>query len=223
MPLTLSRFFDILFTNGFIGDYFFNVGGTLATVLMVVGLIAVIISAYLLGSINFAIIISGKSYKQDIRNFGSKNAGMTNMMRTYGKKAAGLTLLGDALKAVVACLIGYAIAGQLGAYVAGLCCILGHVFPVYYRFKGGKGVVTAAVTVLMCDPFLFLILFAMFVLIVLFTRFISLGSIVCMLLYPLLLDATTRFITTVKILLSMPIIAIGISGPYLDIIPYFAS
>lgn len=195
MPLTLSRFFDILFTNGFIGDYFFNVGGTLATVLMVVGLIAVIISAYLLGSINFAIIISGKSYKQDIRNFGSKNAGMTNMMRTYGKKAAGLTLLGDALKAVIACLIGYAIAGQLGAYVAGLCCILGHVFPVYYRFKGGKGVVTAAVTVLMCDPFLFLILFAMFVLIVLFTRFISLGSIVCMLLYPLLLDATTRFIT----------------------------
>ena len=73
------------------------------------------IAAYLLGSLNFAIIISAKQYRQDIRSYGSKNAGMTNMMRTYGKKAAGLTLLGDALKAVVSCLIGYALIGQLGA------------------------------------------------------------------------------------------------------------
>ena len=152
------------------------------------------VSAYLLGSLNSAIIVSTYKYKQDIRNFGSKNAGMTNMMRTYGKRAAGFTLLGDALKAVVSCLIGYAIVGQLGAYIAGLCCILGHVFPVYYRFKGGKGVVTAAVTVLMCDPFIFLILFALFVIIVLWTKFISLGSIICMLLYPLILSATSTFV-----------------------------
>ena len=190
----MGKFLDVFFTNGFIGDYFFNVGGTLANVLMIVGLVVVVVSAYLLGSINFAIIISSRSYKQDIRNFGSKNAGMTNMMRTYGKRAAGFTLLGDALKAVVSCLIGYAIVGQLGAYIAGLCCILGHVFPVYYRFKGGKGVVTAAVTVLMCDPFIFLILFALFVIIVLWTKFISLGSIICMLLYPLILSATSTFV-----------------------------
>ena len=161
----------------------------LCTVLCV---LACAISAYLLGSLNFAIIISGKQYRQDIREFGSKNAGMTNMMRTYGKKAAGFTLLGDALKAVVSCLIGYAIFGQWGAYLSGLFCIIGHMFPLYYRFKGGKGVVTAAITILMCNPIVFAILFLIFVLIVLFTKYISLGSVMCMLLYPVVLDRIDR-------------------------------
>ena len=186
-----------IFSSGIVGDYFLNHsdGSTLGLVLFVVSVAVVIIAAYLLGSINFAIIISGKKYKQDIRDHGSKNAGMTNMMRTYGKKAAGLTLLGDALKAVAACLVGYVLIGSLGAYIAGLFCILGHVFPVYYRFKGGKGVVTAAVTVLMCDPIVFLILFTIFVLIVLGTKYISLGSVMCMLLYPIVLDSTTKLAT----------------------------
>lgn len=113
---------------------------------------------------------------------------MTNMMRTYGKKAAGLTLLGDALKAAVSALIGYALLGQYGAYIAGLFCIVGHMFPVYYRFRGGKGVVTAAVSILMSNPFVFLILFIIFVIIVLFTKYISLGSVMCVLLYPIILD-----------------------------------
>ncbi|MBO5939479.1 MAG: glycerol-3-phosphate 1-O-acyltransferase PlsY [Clostridia bacterium] len=155
--------------------------------------LATIICAYLLGSLNFAIIISDKQYRQDIRDFGSKNAGMTNMMRTYGKKAAGLTLLGDALKAMISCLIGYALLGQMGAYIAGLFCIIGHMFPIYYRFKGGKGVVTAAVTILMCNPFVFLILFVMFAIIVLISKYISLGSVMCMLLYPIILDRIDRF------------------------------
>ena len=177
-------------SNGFLGKNFFKLyDGTFSNtdfILLTVGIILTIISAYLLGSINFAIIISSRSYKQDIRNFGSKNAGMTNMMRTYGKKAAAFTLLGDALKAIVSCLIGYVIIGQPGAYIAGLFCILGHVFPIFYRFKGGKGVVTAAATVLMCDPILFPILLAIFVIIVLFTKYISLGSVMCILLYPFL-------------------------------------
>lgn len=143
---------------------------------------------YLLGSINFAIIVSGKQYKQDIRNFGSGNAGMTNMMRTYGKGAAGLTLLGDALKAFVSGLIGYAVLGQYGAYIAGFFCIVGHMFPIYYNFRGGKGVVTAAVTILMCNPFVFLILLLIFILIVLATKYISLASIMCMLLFPVILN-----------------------------------
>ena len=124
---------------------------------------------------------------------------MTNMMRTYGKKAAGLTLLGDALKAVVACLIGYALLGQMGAYFAGLFCIIGHMFPIYYRFKGGKGVVTAAITVLMCNPFVFLILFLMFVIIVLFSKYISLGSVICMLLYPLVLNSVDSFMLDIPV------------------------
>ena len=165
------------------------------TTLIVGYVICVLVSAiasYLLGSLNFAIIISGKQYRQDIRQFGSKNAGMTNMMRTYGKKAAGLTLLGDALKAVVSCLIGYALLGQLGSYIAGLFCIIGHMFPIYYRFKGGKGVVTAAITILMCNPIVFAILFLIFVIIVLLTKYISLGSVMCMMLFPIVLDRVDR-------------------------------
>ncbi|MBR0454736.1 MAG: glycerol-3-phosphate acyltransferase, partial [Clostridia bacterium] len=83
-----------IFSSGIVGDYFLNGSDdTLGLVLFIISVAVVIIAAYLLGSINFAIIISGKKYKQDIRDHGSKNAGMTNMMRTYGKKAAGLTLL----------------------------------------------------------------------------------------------------------------------------------
>ena len=184
------------FLTGFVGKYLVDHAGQIGDGVKIAWIVAsvVIISvcAYLLGSLNFAIIISGKQYKQDIRSFGSKNAGMTNMMRTYGKKAAGLTLLGDALKAMVSCLIGYAFIGQYGAYIAGLFCILGHVFPLYYHFKGGKGVVTAAITILMCNPFVFLILFTIFVLLVLFTKYISLGSVMCMLLYPIVLDRVER-------------------------------
>ncbi len=154
----------------------------------VIAIILIIIAAYLLGSINFAILISGISYKQDIREFGSKNAGMTNMMRIYGKKAAAFTLIGDAFKAFLSCIIGYVIFGTPGAYFAGLFCILGHVFPIYYNFKGGKGVVTAGVTIFMCNPPVFLIIIVLFFLIVLFSRYISLGSVMCMLLYPIILE-----------------------------------
>ena len=182
------------FLLGFVGKYLTTHSVSQpATIAAIVGsIVSVCLLAYLLGSFNFAIIISGKQYRQDIREFGSKNAGMTNMMRTYGKRAAGLTLLGDALKAVVACLLGYAIIGQYGAYFAGLFCIVGHMFPLYYRFHGGKGVVTAAVTILMCNPFVFLVLFVIFAIIVLATKFISLGSIICVMLYPIVLDRIER-------------------------------
>ena len=167
-------------------------GGALNIALVCLAFVAVILVAYLLGSINFAIIISGKKYKEDIRSHGSKNAGMTNMMRTYGKSAAILTLVGDALKAVISCAIGYLVMGQLGAYAAGLFCMLGHVFPLYYGFKGGKGVVTAAATVLMTDPLVFLILITLFIIMVAIWRYISLASITCIGLYPLILSFTTK-------------------------------
>lgn len=168
------------------------VGGALNITLVCLTFIAVILIAYLLGSINFAIIISGKKYKEDIRNHGSKNAGMTNMMRTYGKSAAVLTLVGDALKAILSCIIGYLAMGQLGAFAAGLFCMIGHVFPIYYGFKGGKGVVTAAATVLMTDPIAFVILLTLFIIMVAIWRYISLASITCIGLYPLILSFTTR-------------------------------
>ncbi|MBE6667055.1 MAG: glycerol-3-phosphate 1-O-acyltransferase PlsY [Ruminococcaceae bacterium] len=183
--------FSNLFIWGFAGNYLvFNPDLTNAVRVFafVASVFIIIMSSYLLGSLNFAIIISGRQYNQDIRSYGSKNAGMTNMMRTYGKKAAALTLVGDMLKAVVSCIIGYLLLGLLGAHIAGLFCVVGHVFPLYYKFRGGKGVATAAMVILMCNPLVFAILLLIFVLIVLGTKYISVGSIMCVMLYPILLD-----------------------------------
>ena len=165
-----------------------NVRTTPELVLIVVGFIFTIGAAYLLGSVNLSIIISSKYYNDDIRNHGSGNAGMTNVMRTYGKKMAVITFAGDFLKAVIASLVGRVLLGYIGAYVAGLFCFLGHIFPCFYKFKGGKGVVTAAAMILMTNPIVCGILFALFVMLVFATKFISLGSVVCLLAYPIVLD-----------------------------------
>lgn len=143
---------------------------------------------YLLGSVNFALVISKVFYHDDIRKYGSGNAGMTNMLRTYGKAAAAGTLLCDMLKAVISVLLGLVIYNLfgIGGYLAGFFCILGHIFPIFFKFKGGKGVATVAAMVLTLDPVCFLILIALFVLIVATTRFVSLGSIVCCMFYPIL-------------------------------------
>ncbi len=144
--------------------------------------------AYFLGGLNFAIIISKYKFKDDIRRYGSGNAGMTNMLRTYGKAAAAFTLVGDMAKAIVSVLIGTLLAGEGGAYIAALSCVIGHSFPIMYGFKGGKGIVVTASALLVLEPIVFLILFLIFVLLVASTKFLSLGSIVGMLLYPLLLN-----------------------------------
>ncbi len=156
-------------------------------IITVLAVLACIVIPYFLGSINFAIIISKSKHSEDIRNYGSGNAGMTNMLRTYGKSAAALTLFGDALKAFVSAVIGYVLLGYSGAYLTGLFCILGHIFPLYYKFKGGKGVVTAAVSILMCNWLVFVVVFIVFVIIVSFTKYISLASVMCMMIYPFLL------------------------------------
>jgi acyl-phosphate glycerol 3-phosphate acyltransferase len=156
-------------------------------IIFILSFVLIAIVAYLLGSLNFAVIISKRKFHDDIRNYGSGNAGMTNMLRTYGKSAAGFTLLGDAGKAALSILLGALLNGVIGAYAAGFFCIVGHMFPIYYKFKGGKGVVTSAVMILMLDPRVFLILFSVFLLIVFSTKYMSLGSIMGMLLYPLVL------------------------------------
>ena len=205
MPLTYAN----LFSNGIIGQYFLNdMSNKTALTLAIIGTIIVIICSYTLGSINFAIIVSGKRFKEDIRSHGSKNAGMTNMLRTYGKRAAGLTLVGDALKGILSCILGYIILGPLGARIAGLFCMLGHVFPVFYGFKGGKGVVTAFATILVCDTPVFVVLILIFIIIVAFTKYLSLGSIMCMALYPVLLDRMvkllqSRIVSFPEIIISM--------------------
>lgn len=157
---------------------------------------AVLFTAYLLGSINSAILISKVIYRDDIRKHGSGNGGMTNMLRTFGGKAAILTLVGDLLKTAIAVFIaglvyGFwytaGIATSEMCYMAGLFAVLGHIFPLYYRFKGGKGVLVTSTMALILTPVPFLILLAIFVAIVYMSRYVSLGSVSVAVLYPVLL------------------------------------
>jgi acyl phosphate:glycerol-3-phosphate acyltransferase len=142
--------------------------------------------AYLLGSVNFSIIITKKFMRTDVRKLGSGNAGATNMLRTAGKLPAIITFTGDFLKCVAAILISMLIAnlfhinGEFAQYIkytTGIFCMVGHIFPLYFGFKGGKGVTVAAAIMLMLDWRCFIIGIGIFILIVVFVRIVSLGSI----------------------------------------------
>ena len=192
-----------------------NVGGILGSItsekeivlqLCYIGFVMLLIlGSYLLGSINSSIIISKVLYRDDIRKHGSGNAGMTNMLRTYGKGAAGLTLIGDMLKTALAIvlagiLFGFNYVGGVSTgdgfcFVAGLFAVLGHIFPIYYGFRGGKGVLATATMALILSPIPFLFLFAIFVVIVWISKYVSLGSVTVAILYPIVLHGyfTIRF------------------------------
>lgn len=156
------------------------------------------VASYLLGSINSAIVISKLIYRDDVRKHGSGNAGMTNMLRTYGGKAALLTLFGDMLKTAIAVFIAGALLGfrySYGVsyndgycYMAGLFAVLGHIFPIYYGFKGGKGVLVTATMGLIVSPIPFLIVLTIFVIVVAVSKYVSLGSVIGAILYPIILN-----------------------------------
>ena len=172
--------------------------GTALTLIYLAFTLAVIITSYLLGSINSAIIVSRLIYRDDVRKHGSGNPGLTNMFRTYGKGAAGLTLLGDITKTALAIVIsaiffGFNYVGGISTgdgicYVAGLFTVIGHISPVYYKFKGGKGVLTTAVMAAILSPIPFLILFVLFAAIVAISKYVSLGSVTAAILYPVVLN-----------------------------------
>ena len=159
-------------------------------------LFAVLLAAYLLGSINSAILFSRLIYKDDIRKHGSGNGGMTNMLRTFGGKAALMTLGGDLGKTAISIFIagfvfgfryyqGVSIMGY--CYLAGLFAVLGHIFPIYYKFKGGKGVLVTSTMALILTPVPFLILFGVFAAIFAMSHYVSLGSVSVAMLYPVVL------------------------------------
>ena len=151
---------------------------------MVIKLIFAAIVGYLLGSLNSSLIV-GRFYGIDVRKHGSGNAGTTNTLRTLGKKAALFVLLGDIVKGILAYIAGYYIfGGQLGGMLGGTAAILGHVWPVFFGFKGGKGVLTSLAVLLLIDWPIALGLLGIFIIIVVITRFISLGSIVAAALFP---------------------------------------
>ena len=183
-----------------------GVGGTPAAMAVTFGgVLLCMIIPYLLGSLNFGVMISRRRYGDDVRTHGSGNAGATNMLRTYGWKAGVLTMAGDMLKAVIAVGLGYLIVGvnaqvtegdltyrmvdQFGAAIAGLFVMLGHMFPIFFKFKGGKGVATSGIVIFMISPIAGVICLAVFLLVVLGTRCVSLGSVMGLVLYPIVLNA----------------------------------
>ncbi len=160
--------------------------------MLFLGIVLSALCAYLMGSINSAIIVSQLYAKEDIRNYGSGNAGMTNILRTYGKFPAALTAVGDFAKGALAVLIGRLLFYILGVgtfdggFIAGFFAILGHLFPVYFGFRGGKGVLTSAGVILVIHPLIFLLLAAVTIPIIFLSRIVSLGSIFAAVLFPVL-------------------------------------
>jgi glycerol-3-phosphate acyltransferase PlsY len=142
-----------------------------------------IIASYLLGSVSFAILVSRVMGLPDPRSYGSKNPGATNVLRTGKKVAAVLTLLGDALKGLVAVLVCQAYVPEAAAY-AGLAAFLGHLFPIYHRFEGGKGVATAAGVLFGLDWRLGLGTVATWLIIAGFLRYSSLAALVAAVFAP---------------------------------------
>ena len=147
---------------------------------------------YLLGSVNGSIIVSRVFNKSDVREHGSGNAGATNMLRTFGKKSALFTSIIDLAKGILACLIGglllHFLGGRFGysegACVAGFFAVIGHNWPIFFGFKGGKGVMTALAVMLMISPLAALSSLIVFIIVVLITRYVSLGSILAALTIP---------------------------------------
>ena len=189
----------------------FNLGGSMSELyLMLGGVLLCMIIPYLLGIINPAIIFSRLFFHDDIREHGSGNAGTTNTLRTYGKKMAALILFLDFLKAVISVVLGTLILpNQLGGgAIAGIFVILGHSFPIYYKFKGGKGVACLAGVVLMLSPISFVILISVFIAIVAMTKYVSLGSIMGVMLFPVVHTAfyPTQPWTTIGSIVIMVII-----------------
>lgn len=176
---------------GLVGEWIKRTSpGETAMLWVILGAVLLCIAVpYLLGSINPAVLISKLVYREDIRNFGSGNAGTTNMLRTYGKKAAAATFLLDLGKAALAVLFGLLIFGTEGRAIAGFFVIFGHMFPIFAKFHGGKGVACLAMVVLLTSWPTFLILLGIFVIIVIGTRMVSMASIMGAMLYPLILRA----------------------------------
>ncbi|MBO4693210.1 MAG: glycerol-3-phosphate 1-O-acyltransferase PlsY [Clostridia bacterium] len=149
-----------------------------------------IIAAYFIGSINFAVIFTRAFESKDIREHGSGNAGTTNVMRVGGFLPGMLTFLFDALKGFVASILGKMVfdyvsvnynitwtAPLAGAYICGVACIIGHIFPLFFKFKGGKGVATCVGIFAVCCPIAIIAGLAFFALITILSRYVSLASL----------------------------------------------
>ena len=165
---------------------------------MILGIILSFVLAYLLGSVNTSVIV-GKSKGIDIRKKGSGNAGMTNTLRVVGKGAAVLVFVFDFLKTIIALLLAVFIGKMLVPeskeaatymkYVAGFGAVLGHNFPIYFGFKGGKGIVCSIAVILFLDWRIGAIIATVCILIMIITKYVSLGSVIGAIIYPIFVIA----------------------------------
>lgn len=175
---------------------------------MVIKYAGILIGSYLIGSLSLSILVSGALFGKDIRTEGSGNAGATNMARVFGWGAGLLTLAGDAAKALVCMLAGKALAGDWGLALAGMACILGHCYPVFHGFKGGKGVSVGGVMAFCIDWRVGLCVVGAFLVGALLSKKVSVGSV---------LGAIAITVSSVAFGLSTPRIALAAFGTVLVI------
>lgn len=168
-------------------------------------------AAYLISSVNTSIIVTRIVKHEDIRKLGSGNAGFTNVLRCVGKIPAIITFVGDFLKGVISVLIPYIMTINMSSdshdqqirtillYIAGLFAVLGHMFPLYYKFKGGKGVVTTASVMIMTDWRVLIVELLIFAVFFIVSKIISKGSLMCAAAYPFV-AAALRLLDSMEIL-----------------------
>ncbi len=166
----------------------------------------IVICAYLLGSVSSSVLLSRRWYRTDVREHGSGNAGATNAARVFGM-GMGLATLGcDGLKTAISMLLGLWLGGEIGFALAGAACVIGHCWPVFFHFRGGKGVSVGAVIALLIDWRVFLCLVAVFFLMFALTRTVSLCSVTVAVLLPVLsfvFDAIWHDISLPRCLLAL--------------------
>ncbi len=192
---------------------------------MFITAIITIIAAYLIGSVNFAVIFAKTFLKKDVREIGSGNAGTTNVMRTAGFLPGALTFVCDALKGFAAVFMGELVFDYImtttgaewaypiyGAYICGLACMLGHVFPIFFQFKGGKGVATSVGIYALCSPIAIISGLVVFAVSTITTKIVSLSSllatVVVLTLSVVFHDSTAPLLPQVIISFTMGVIVI---------------
>lgn len=194
---------------------------------VLLSVIVAVAMGYFLGSLNFSILFVKIMTGKDIREMGSKNAGLTNTYRCAGKTCALLTLVGDVLKSVLAVYIAFMFCNIMKAgmnpdnnvqyigYFAGIGAVLGHIFPIYYGFKGGKGVLAGAAAFLVIDSKVFIAILAIFVVILYISKYVSLASIFASVYCPVAVFCMSRIVencsfgvSILYFILSLPIVSL---------------
>lgn len=169
--------------------------------------ILTLISSYLIGSISFALVIGKMFYKTDIRGYGSGNLGATNTFRVLGKKAGAIVAIADLLKGTIACLLPQMLSSTVNPIICGLLAILGHVFPIFAGFKGGKAVATSTGVFLFLTPLGTLVGFVVFLFTLIISKYVSLSSMlagIAIFIYSLIFEE--KIIIVLSLLISVLVI-----------------